>query len=93
MEELALTPARLARIWWSFVWRFLVLSIAGGIAAGIILAIGALMLGLNPEAVGRSGMAQLLFALMACASVYLVLRWVLVLRWPEFRIALVRRQD
>lgn len=93
MEELPLTTARLAKIWWAFVWRFVVLSFAGGIALGVILAIVAMTMRVNPAELGRSAGAQLAFIAMGCSAMYLVLRWVFVLKWPEFRIALVRRQD
>ena len=93
MEELPLTSARLARIWWAFVWRFFVLVFAAGIALGIVLGLGAVLLRLNPQQLETSGMLQLLVTLLLCGAFYLVLRWIFLLKFPDFRIVLVRRVD
>jgi hypothetical protein len=93
VEELPLTTARLVSIWWAFVWRFVVLTFAGGIALGIVMGIFAVILRIDPHQLGASVGLQLLLAALGCGAFYLVLRWVLVLKWPEFRIVLVRRQD
>jgi len=93
MEELPLTQARMVRIWWAFVWRFFVLLFAAGLALGIVMGVGAVMLRATPQQMETSGALQLVLMLLFCGAFYLVLRWVFVLKFPEFRIALVRRQD
>lgn len=93
MEELPLTSARMVRIWWAFAWRFFVLLLAAGFALGIVMGVGAVMMRVSPQQLETSGAVQILLMLLFCGAFYLVLRWVLVLRFPEFRIVLVRRQD
>lgn len=93
MEELPLTSARMARIWWAFVWRFFVLLFAAGLALGIVMGVGAVMLRATPQQLETSGAVQFVLMLLFCGAFYLVLRWVFALKFPEFRIALVRRQD
>ena len=93
MEELPLTQARMVRIWWAFVWRFFVLLFAAGLALGIVMGVGAVILRFTPQQMETSGTLRFVLMLMFCGAFYLVLRWVFVLKFPDFRIALVRRQD
>lgn len=90
MEEVSLSMARLIRIWWAFTWRFIVLNVALGFALVVILAFASLALRVNPASLERATWLQLVLVVISCVAFLLVLRWVLELKWVDFRIALVR---
>ncbi len=50
MNEIDVTWGRAAKVWWSLVWRTILLSVAAGFVGGIVGSVGA-VLGASQEAV------------------------------------------
>ncbi len=90
LEELPLTTARLIRIWWSCVWRFMVLTFVGGLVIALPMGVAAAVSGADPQTVERSAWLQLFFGLLGLGAAYMTLKWVMVLKWSDFRIVVVR---
>ena len=94
MDELPVTWSRVVRVWWAFFWRMSLLSLAFGV---ILLAVGfiaALALGLTTaqtESIDDSRWLQLVFFALGAVVTLIVTRQVLIQKWGDFRIVLVKR--
>ena len=93
MQEVPLDMRRLVRIWWAFTWRFILLNVAFGFGLMIVMLFGSLAFRLDPKALEQAKWMQGVFALLGLVAFFVVLGWVLALKWPDFRIALVRRSE
>jgi len=87
VQELEVTWVRALTIWWSLIWRGLLLGFLAGFVVGFIVGFVGALLGANPSAL------QALFPLVGVVSGVPVGIWVVrqVLRkkFNGFRIALI----
>jgi hypothetical protein len=89
MQELEITPGRLLRIYWLFVWRAVIGSLLMGAVAGFVI-------GLIMAAAGAAREQMTIMTSIAGAIVGLIwsiaaLKMALEKRYKGFRIALIAR--
>ena len=92
MSELQATWSRIARVWWAFYWRMMLLSLAAfvifyAISVMLLLFTGASIA--QAQAVDNSRWLQLAFFLLGAVTSLAATKLVLGTRWADFRIALV----
>jgi xanthosine utilization system XapX-like protein len=91
MERLEPTRKLALKVWWSFIWRAVLLAIAAGFAVGVVFGALSLMLRVDPQALnGVSGLLGLgIGAVVSIEVMYRILRK----KFNGFEIALIRTDD
>lgn len=87
MERLEPTRALALKVWWAFIWRAVLLTMAGGFLLGVVFGLLGALLGLGVDAL--SGLAGFLgLVLGAVVSVEVMFR-ILKKKFAGFELALL----
>ena len=91
MERLEPTRQLAVKIWWSFIWRAVLLAVAAGFTVGVVFGILSMILSVDPKALnGVSGLLGL--GVGAAVSIEVMFR-ILKKKFNGFEIALIRTED
>lgn len=95
MQEMEVTFARAARIWWAWLWRTLLVTVLASVALGLLVGLSARLLpGLFSTAPGAiTHLGRIAGGLFGCVIGIGMMRYILRRSFGGFRVALIKQQD
>lgn len=94
MERLEVTRAVALKVWWAYTWRVMLILIAALIVLAVLLGLMAAALGLGERGINIVAKIAQAFWIIAIAVIAVeVMRRVLMLKFEDFEIAIIPRQD
>lgn len=94
MERIEVTRQMALKVWWAYTWRFFAIVAAAFVAFAILIVAFAFIVRPGETATNViAGLIQLVFFFVTVALGVEAMRRVLMMKFDDFEIAVIARQD